>query len=101
MSIFLLRFRFADGIICNSKLGLEIFSKKCNIKDNIYLVYNGFDVLLFNYSKDRRFRFRVKHKISEDCYLIGLVCRVDVTKGHDTLSKLLTAIVKLKLKLNF
>jgi glycosyltransferase involved in cell wall biosynthesis len=63
----------------NSKLQHEAIGYSYK---NSCLIPNGFDVLSFQPSRESRLDFRKELNLSENCILIGLICRFHPMKDH-------------------
>jgi glycosyltransferase involved in cell wall biosynthesis len=76
--------RFADLTIANSQTGRDHAIKHGFPKSNTIVIPNGIDTSYFFRDLTARIRVRTEWKISDDCFLVGMIGRLDPMKGHLT-----------------
>lgn len=75
---------FADGIVCNSKAGLEYHVRQGFPPTKMVVIENGIDVEHLRFDAGGRARVREEWGIGEEEILVGLVARLDPMKDHPT-----------------
>ena len=84
-------------IIVVSRDGINNCKKIGYCKNKLFLIQNGYELSLFNYSNVKKKTFRNKLKLKSTIPIIGNVSRYDPIKDHENLFKALS-LVKINYK---
>ncbi len=89
-----LSFYIPKRIIVVSKDGLKNCKKLGYCKKKLIFIPNGYELIIFNYNKNKEYLFRKKLKIQKQLPILGNVSRFDPIKDHDMLLKALSIVRK-------
>jgi glycosyltransferase involved in cell wall biosynthesis len=76
--------RFADLVICNSRVGMEHAAERGFPRTKMVVISNGIDTVRFRPDPAARRRLRREWGVGDDEALIGLIARLDPMKDHPT-----------------
>lgn len=91
--------KYSDFLIANSKvvagnlldIGIE--------RSKISVIYNGVDTERYKFDDSRRKMFRRRWRIDDDAVLLGVIGRIDRTKGQDVAIKTLRSLKEYNVQL--